>query len=132
MIDPIRLEGLDIGAAMRRAATASSEAALEASERAAEIVVDQTRPLIPRGRTGAARASLKAMGASVSLGGAPAPYAPWLDFGGRVGVKKSVLRRFVPGGRYVWPTLDRETERINEVMAEALVQAVERAGIEVT
>lgn len=132
MAETIRITGLDIPAAMRSAAAASHEAALEASERAAEIVVDQTRPLIPRGRSGAARASLKAMGATVSAGGSRAPYFGWLDFGGRVGVKKSVLRRYVAGGRYIWPTLDRETRRINEAMAEGLAAAVERAGLEVT
>lgn len=126
------ITGLDIQAAMRRAKQTSSESLPEAAESAADLVAGKARDLIPRGRTGNARASLKAMGATVSLGGPDAPYAPWLDFGGRVGIKKSVDRRYIRGGRYLWPVLHDQTKSIDDLMADNIARAVERAGVEVT
>lgn len=131
MIDPIRVSGVDIERAMFQASAAVREAASEAAVEAAELVADKARGLVPRGPSGAARASLRAMGAKVQGGGSRAPYFPFLDFGGRVGIKGSVRRRFIQGGRYIWPTLDAETERINDEMSRALVRAVEASGIEV-
>lgn len=100
----------------------------------ANILVDAARPKIPQ-QTGAAAASLKAQStqsaARVSMGGSKAPYMPWLDFGGRVGRKKSVLRPFYGDGRYVYPTLAEQRSNIEAAMIKALSQLAETNGIEV-
>jgi len=100
----------------------------------AEVLVDATQPKIPR-RTGRAAASLKAQStqsaARVSMGGSKAPYMPWLDFGGKTGPKKSVVRPFRREGRYFFPTLDENRDTIQDLMLSGLVQLAESNGIEV-
>lgn len=77
----------------------------------ADVVLDTARPLVPT-RSGKARASLKAgsteKAVQIKAGGAKAPYWGWLDFGGKVGHNKSVKRRFITEGRYIYPTLTRK------------------------
>lgn len=100
----------------------------------AEVLVDETRPKIPR-RTGRAAASLKAQStqtaARVSMGGNRAPYMPWLDFGGKTGPKKSVVRPFIRSGRYFFPTLDENRDTVQDLMLSGLTQLAESNGIEV-
>lgn len=101
----------------------------------ADVLIDATRPKIPR-RTGAAAASLKAAStqsaAKVSVGGRSAPYYPWLDFGGRTGRKKSVVRPFYKEGRYLFPTLAEQRDAIQDAMLKAMAQLAETNGIEVS
>lgn len=100
----------------------------------ADVLVDAVRPKIPR-RSGAAAASLKAQStqtaARIAVGGPKAPYYPWLDFGGRVGRKRSVKRPFHPDGRYIYPTLVEERDRIQATMLKVLAQLASSNGIEV-
>lgn len=101
----------------------------------AGVLIDATRPKIPK-RTGAAAASLKAAStqsaAKVSVGGTKAPYYPWLDFGGKTGRKKSVVRPFYKEGRYLFPTLADERDNIQDAMLKAMAQLAETNGIEVS
>lgn len=100
----------------------------------AQVLVDEARPEIPS-VTGAARSSLRAQSsqttAKVAAGGPKAPYYAWLDFGGRVGRRKQTKRAVISGGRYIYPTLEREREKINRVMLEAMTQLAAANGIEV-
>lgn len=102
---------------------------------AADLLITRARPLIPR-RTGAAAASLKAKStrtsARVSTGGRTAPYYPWLDFGGRTGRRRSVVRDFHPEGRYLYPTLARVRPDIEERLRAAIVDVAQSAGLDVT
>lgn len=99
-------------------------------------VVDYARPRIPR-RTGRAAGSLKAKvsgkGASVSMGGGGAPYAPWLDFGGQ-GKRKGrpAARPFLRQGRYVYKALSVRQADIDEIMSKAMDDLARNAGFEVT
>lgn len=97
----------------------------------ADMVGDAARPLVPS-RTGKARSSIKAgsteRAVQLKVGGAKAPYYGWLDFGGKVGRSKSVRRPFIPGGRYIYPTLRRKREHIED----ALLDVLERVGREAT
>lgn len=101
----------------------------------AEVVVGAARPLVPT-LTGRAKKTYKARStqkeARVVAGGKRAPYVPWLEFGGRVGRNKSIERRQVAGGRYLYPSLSREHDEVYRVMRGALIELVERAGIGVT
>lgn len=100
----------------------------------ADVLIDATRPKIPR-RTGAAAASLKAQStqsaARIAVGGAKAPYYPWLDFGGRTGRKKAAVRPFYKSGRYIYPTLAEQRDNIQDAMLKAMAQLASTNGVEV-
>ena len=100
----------------------------------ADEFIDKVRPKIPA-RTGAARASLKAASTRtavrVKVGGPKAPYYPWLDFGGRTGKKKSVVRKFYKEGRYLYPTLRHERAAFEASIERALVGVIKDSGLDV-
>lgn len=100
----------------------------------ADVLIDATRPKIPH-RTGDAAASLRAQSsqttAKIAVGGQKAPYYPWLDFGGKVGRKKSVVRPFYKQGRYIYPTLAEQRENIETAMLKAMAQLASTNGVEV-
>lgn len=102
---------------------------------AAEIVLGYARPRVPR-RSGRAAASLKARSTQtavrVAAGGPRAPYYPWLDFGGRVGRRKSVKRPFIGDGRYIYPALSAKRAEFEEALQLALLESARAAGFEVT
>lgn len=106
-----------------------------ALNKASDEVIDYAKPRFPK-RSGAAAASLKARStqraARVGLGGRRAPYAPWLDFGGRVGPNKSVRRPFIREGRYVYKGLSERRPQIIEIMQDAMTQLARDAGLEVS
>lgn len=105
-----------------------------ANNSAADLLISKARPLIPA-RTGKARASLKAQStrasARISVGGPKAPYYPWLDFGGRTGRKRSVVRPFYKAGRYIYPTLSKYQEEIAQLQYDALKDIAKAAGLDV-
>lgn len=94
----------------------------------ADIVLDSARPLVPT-RSGKARASLKAgsseTAVQIKAGGSKAPYWAWLDFGGRTGRNKSVRRPFVMGGRYIYPTLRKRRDDIEDKFYEVIWRVTE-------
>jgi hypothetical protein len=89
----------------------------------AEVVLDTARPLVPT-RSGNARASLKAgsseTAVQIKAGGSKAPYWGWLDFGGKVGRAKSVKRRFIPEGRFIYPTLRKRRDDVEEAFYDVI------------
>jgi hypothetical protein len=99
-----------------------------------DILITATRPKIPV-VSGAARASLRAnstqTAARLAVGGPRAPYYPWLDFGGKTGRKKSVVRPFYRAGRYIYPTLAEQKDAIEAAMLAALAGLATGAGLEV-
>jgi hypothetical protein len=100
----------------------------------ADVLVVETKKEIPQ-RTGAAAASLKARStrtsARVAVGGRKAPYYPWLDFGGRTGPRRSVVRPFYKEGRYLYPTLRRIRPEIEAALERALTDVARSAGLDV-
>ncbi len=136
MVDRIQVEGLrELQAALKRMDTGLPKKLRLALNEASEEVIDYARPRFPR-RSGKAAASLKARStqkqARVGLGGNRAPYAPWLDFGGRVGPNRSVSRPFIREGRYVYKGLSVRRPQIIEIMNRALVDLAKDAGMEVS
>lgn len=103
----IEIEGLsELQGALRKAEGDIPKVLSVFLGKAAEMTKRDAQGLVPRGPSGAARASLRVLGSSgtrpvstVVGGGSRAPYFGWLDFGGRTGIKNSVERRFVRGGR---------------------------------
>lgn len=100
---------------------------------AAEIVAKTARPKVPT-RTGKAAGSItvrkQQRGASLAVGGNRAPHFPWLDFGGRVGPKKSVARPFIKSGRYVYPALAEKNTEVKAKVDEVLERMARKAGFE--
>lgn len=103
---------------------------------AAEIVVAAARPGVPLGpaerghavqsiRTASTQSSGRVKG-----GGARFPYYPWLDFGGRVGRDRSVYRRVIRRGRYIYPAFVDNREQITEEMEQGLQRLARSAGID--
>jgi len=136
--DAIRIDGLtEFTRNLAQFEAALPRALRLATGDAADAVVDYARPRVPR-RTGRARQSLRAtsIGGAVRLteGGPRAPYMPWLDFGGRVGRRGSVHRPYLRRGRYLHKgyIVKRDTGVIQKVLSRALLNAADRAGIEVT
>ncbi len=106
-----------------------------ANNEAADLLISKIQPVIPT-ITGKAKNSLKARStrtsARIAIGGKRAPYVPWLDFGGKTGRNKSVVRPFIKEGRYVYPTLAKYRDEISEKQYEALAAVARQAGLEVT
>jgi len=100
----------------------------------AGLVVTKGSALVPR-RTGAAARSWKAKStrteARVSYGGRNAPYMSWLDWGGRTGKKKSVVRPYLKEGRYLYPTVKKYRPQIQNIADEALGEVARDAGLDV-
>lgn len=101
---------------------------------ATNLVIDYAKPRVPR-RTGRAQASIKARStrtaARVAIGGNRAPYMPWLDFGGRTGPNRSVVRPFLKEGRYLYKALAVKRPQLQEALEKALLDAARSAGVEV-
>lgn len=136
MPEQIRVEGLrELRSALKRMDTGLPKLLRVALNEASGEVVDYAQARMPK-RSGRAAASLKAKStqkeARVGMGGRRAPYAPWLDFGGRVGPKRSVNRPFIRDGRYVYKGLENRRPQIIEIMSKALVQLAKDSGMEVS
>lgn len=103
---------------------------------AAQVVIDYARPRIPS-KTGRARASLKARSSQrdsrVAIGGARAPWVPWLDFGGE-GKRKGrpPARPFIRDGRYLYQGLKVKRQDVTDIMTAGLTQLAKDAGLDVT
>lgn len=77
------------------------------SQDLADDAVNLAKSKVPRvsGRgAGTYRATTGADGAEIHFGGSTAPYVPWLEFGGKAG-RSGATRPYVPGGRYLYPSL---------------------------
>lgn len=136
MVDRIRVEGLrDFQRQLKQMDAQLPRQLRLALNEAAGLVIDYAAPRFPK-RSGAAAASLKARSsqrvARVALGGRRAPYAPWLDFGGRTGPARSVVRPFIKEGRYVYRGLAVKRDAITDVLASGLAQLARDSGLEVS
>lgn len=136
LIEPIKIDGLrDLQRALKQADGESQKKLRLVLNKAADIVVADAQGLVPRGPSGDARASLKARSgqreAVASGGSRKAPYYPWLDFGGRVGRKRSVERRFIKSGRYLYPAWSDNRKKVLDLLAEEIVEVAKSVGLEV-
>lgn len=106
-----------------------------ANNEVADIVVVYVKQRMER-RTGAAAGTVRVASSQkevrVREGSAKVPYVPWLDFGGRVGPRRSVRRPFYSDGRYLYPALAATRDELANRLADQLVDLCRRAGVEVT
>lgn len=109
----------------------------QAAREAALPVARETKALLPVGPAarGHVRSSIRVAttrgGVAIRGGGARFPYYPWLEFGGRVGRRKSVHRARIRGGRYLYPSLVRHRPFIERTMNRNIVEAARSAGLNV-
>jgi hypothetical protein len=134
--EPIKVEGLALLARQLRKLDKDAPKALRlVHNEAAQLVVATAIPNVPS-KTGRARATLKARSTrteSRAQGGSTrAPYYPWLDFGGRVGIRKSVRRPFTSDGRYLYPAYVKRRADVLELLETALLELCREHGLDVT
>lgn len=133
MAELIRIHGLrEFNRNLRRLDSNLPKGLRLAGNRAANIVVAEARPRVPK-RTGRAAASVRAASTRTSArvrgGGARVPYYPWLDFGGRVGRNRSVSRPFLQEGRYIWAAFADQRAQVQAELHDALVDVARGAGV---
>jgi hypothetical protein len=114
---------------------------VDAMKRVGQLIVDDTQRRVPA-RSGALRASYRAAangaGARVLWGGTKAIYAPWMEFGGRKHGKlkgrttkrtQPVDRPRLARGRYLYPSIDRNQDQIQEQVIKEMNQLLARYGM---
>lgn len=134
-IEPVKIEGLaEFNRNLRKLDGELPKALRLAHNEAGQLVVDYAKSRVPR-KTGRAAGTLKTRSTRtetrVQGGSKRASYYPWLDFGGRVGPKRSVHRPFIKQGRYLYPALGANYDRFVAVLEEKLIDVARQAGIEV-
>lgn len=130
----IRVEGLREAQRALRALGGEAPKQLRITQNeVADLLIARIRPRVPR-RSGAARSAFKASSTRtatrITVGGRKAPYLPWLDFGGRTGIRRSVRRDFLKEGRYVYPTLQDNRTEIEAALGEGLNRVIRAAGLD--
>lgn len=98
--------------------------------------VQQRMPHISGRAQGSVKARASVRGASIAAGGRAAPYYQFLDFGGSTGRghkpgaagSGSIKRRFVKGGRYIYPALAEHRDDIEKAVDEAVEKVARSAG----
>ncbi len=93
-------------------------------------IASRTAAKVPRLTGRAASSVVPRSGGAIAVGGTKAPHYPWLDFGGRVGRGKSISRPVIPGGRYLYPTIQEERDSIIEEVNDVLMRLAKAAGFE--
>lgn len=131
----IQIDGLDaLSRSLRDVGKKAPKEIKGFTTEVANLILVKGRALVPS-RSGKARRSWRAVGsakgASVEYGGAGAPYMGWLDHGGRVGRKKSVLRPYLRAGRYLYPTIAKYKPQTQKIADEAMADIARSAGLKV-
>ena len=134
-IEPVRVTGLrEFQRALRELDGESQKQIRVVMNDALEIVAVDARRKVPRD-SGRAVASLKVQSSQregrLVAGGGKAPYYPWLDFGGRVGRQRSVVRPWKPEGRYIYPSYRRHRDDVLDLMVDGLDRLARDAGLAV-
>ena len=135
MPDVIKIEGLrELRSSLRKMDAGLPKTLRLAGNRAANVVVDEAKPRVPR-LTGRAAASIRVASTQSSVrvraGSKRVPYYPWLDFGGRVGPNRSVSRPFLKRGRFIWAAFGDKRDAVERELQDALVDVARTAGVEV-
>lgn len=129
----IRVDGLaEFQRAVRYADRAYAVELRKGLNESAEIVAKAAAPRVAS-LTGRLRASLKPRSTQregrVVMGSNTVPYAGWWEFGGAVGINKSVVRDRVPQGRALYPAFVEQRAQVERVAERVLNRTADRAGL---
>lgn len=135
-VQPLKIVGLrDLQRALKALDGESQKQIRVALNSVAEGVAAGAARRVPV-RSGKARASLRAQSsqreARVIGGSKKVPYYGWLEFGGKVGPGKGAHRRYVSGGRYIYPAYAANRDGIYKALDAAMAALIRDAGLEVT
>lgn len=135
LIEPIKIDGLaQFSRNLKKLDNDLPKALRLANNEAGQLIVNYAKPKVPKD-SGKAASTVKAKSTRtegrVTGGSAKYPYYPWLDFGGRVGRRKSVSRPYLKSGRYLYAGLSAEFGEIMRVLNNALIDVAKQAGVEV-
>lgn len=135
LIRPIVVEGMkDLQRALKEMDGESQKEIRVALNAVAATVAQGAARRVPT-RTGRARASIREMSSQretrIVAGGRRAPYYAWLDFGGTIGRARSVKRRYVVGGRYLYPTIAANRDGLARAIQKQLEDLAKSKGLEV-
>jgi hypothetical protein len=101
----------------------------------AEVIVDEARPKVPVGPTGRARNAIKLRStqaeARIAGGSKKVPYYPWLDFGGKAGRGRKMVRPFLKHGRYIYDAYFRRRDDFQANLSDELNAVVRQSGMDV-
>src|SRR5687768_78716 len=101
---------------------------------AAGLVATRAKPRVAR-QSGRAQRSIKASStrtlARVKGGGPKQPYYPWLEFGGRVGKNRSIQRKFIKSGRYIYPAYAGSRAHVQAKLTAGMTKLVTPFGWDV-
>lgn len=131
-VGAIRVEGLaQFSRALRQIDKDAPKQLRIIGNDAANLVANKAKPRVAR-LTGKAQRSIKASStrtlSRVKGGGPRQPYYPWLEFGGRVGRKRSVERRFIKSGRYIYPAYASNRSRVQQRLTVGMTRLAEQQG----
>lgn len=134
IVDAVAISGLaEFRRSLRALDAAAPKALRVAGNQAAALVVDAAKRDVPT-RSGKAKKSIKARSTQAAVkiasGGRAAPYMPWLDYGGRVGVNDTASRPFIADGRYVYPGYHEVKDQFEGVLRQAIQDIADEAGLE--
>lgn len=99
----------------------------EVFDDAADLLVKEVKGLQPR-RTGRLAASVRSVSGAVTLG-VGIPYAGWIEFGGAVGRKGAVKRRYVRSGRTLYPATKSRWAAIQGVAEDGIDRLAANSGL---
>jgi len=134
-IEPIKITGLaEFNRNLRKLDSDLPKILRLAHNEAAQLIVDYAQPRVPR-KSGRAAGTIKARSTRTETriqgGSKRASYYPWLDYGGRVGRKRSIKRPFIKEGRYLYPALSANYDKFADLLTEKLIDVAREAGVEV-
>lgn len=134
-LDPIKVEGLaQFSRALRRIDKDAPKELRLIGNDAAELVAKTAKPRVAR-LTGRAERSVKASStrtlSRVKGGGPKQPYYPWLEFGGRVGKRRSIRREFIKTGRYIYPAYAMKKADVQSRLTLGLTRLAKQQGWDV-
>lgn len=135
LVEPIKVAGLKEFRRNLKTISADLPKCIRlANNEVADIVVVWVKQRMEN-RTGGAVSTVRVASTQkevrVREGSNKRPYVPWLDFGGRVGPKRSVKRKFYSDGRYLYPALGANRDVMTEKLADQLIALCRKAGVEV-
>jgi hypothetical protein len=136
MPEPIHIEGLrEFSLGLKRLDDDMPKVLRLGLNSVAGVVVDTAQPRVAS-RSGRARRSVRAKSTRTAVrvagGGKRVPYYGWLDYGGKVGRSRSVVRPFNKQGRYIYPAYYANRDKFDVMLEDALIDVARQAGMEVT